>query len=463
MTNPRIVVVNSTIAQTAAVEEDSKTQMIFDCNHLTLDRTSVYAQEGYDEVPVGTKLRTALDAAFLPDLKPAIVRVGRLKGTSIYSPTAVASGKEFGLTITVADGYSLEATATTGVGEDAEDVLTDIAALFNADVDITDHVAVAVSGTGAAAVLLINLVSTTDDYSISGFTGDYTISSIPTEAPTTAIADILDFNSDWVFATCTHHIATYQASFSAAMQPIADKYFITSSNNAENYATWDGVTAPSTSNLAAVVKFNNYTKTHVAYHHLADNFYECMFVSLYSQKPAGSVNWQFKTPPSFPLALNFEQTRALNVAELLNLQEVYASTVIKQGGLVFTGGYEGSGNRFSDGIRIEAKHWTTYCSQQIRRRLITLIANKDKIGMNIFDFNTIKNLIETFLKTQVSTVGTTYALNPIKPFVVTMPNPRDISFEDQVDGILQGIKITAYSDASVDSIITDLTVTFLAE
>ena len=463
MTNPRIVVVNSTIAQTAAVEEDYKTQMIFDCNHLTLDRTSVYAQEGYDDVPVGTKLRTALDAAFLPDLKPAIVRVGRLKGVSTYTPTAVASGKEFGLTITVADGYSLEATYTTAVGEDAQDVLTAIAALFNADDDITDHVTVAVSGTGAAAVLIITLVSGDDDYSLSGFTGDYTITGVPTEVPVEAIADILDFNSDWVFATCTHHVATYQASFAAAMQPIADKYFITSSKNAENYATWDGVTAPSTADLMSVVKFNNYTKTHVAYHHLADNFYECMLVSLYSQQPAGSISWQLKNPPSFPLALNFAQTRALNVAELLKIKAVNGSTVVRQGGFVFTGGYEGSGNRFSDGVRIEAKHWTTYASQQIRRRLLTLMINSNKIGMNIFDFNKIKNLIEDFLQTQVSTVGLTYALNPIKPFVVTMPNPRDISFEDQVDGILQGIKITAYSDASVDSIITDLTVTFLAE
>ena len=170
MTNPNIVVVNSTVQQTGVDAGDYKTQIIIDTHFSTFDRVTSYASGGYSSVPTGSALRKALDAAFSPDIIPNIVKVGRSKGTAVYAPSGVADGNEYGFTITVDDAGVQTAqneTYTTGVGEDAEDIVTALKTQFDLVSAITDVVTLTVVGTGADAVLQIALDDSSDDFTIT--------------------------------------------------------------------------------------------------------------------------------------------------------------------------------------------------------------------------------------------------------------------------------------------------------
>lgn len=464
MTDPRIIVVNTTIAQTAEPTADYKTQIIIDCNHLTFDRISTYASGGYSAIPTGSLLKTALDAAFSTSVKPATVKVGRAKGAATYAPSGVADANEYGFTITVKDGYSLNETYTTGVGEDAQDIATALKAQFDLDSDITDHVSLTVSGTGADAVLVIALVSGDDDFTVTNFTGDYTLTGTASEAATDTLEAIGEIDNGWTFITSTNHTPSYQIAMAAATEVLAEKMYFTSTDLEEAYATWDQVSIPDSNDVGGLFRFNAYSKSHCQYHHLADNYIEMARISEYSWMEPGSTDWQYTTLSGYGLAQIADLSRPLNTAELIQLKNRYTSSITSMLGLSgsnpVVGGYDGLSNRMADGVRIEVLHWSYRATQVIKQRIATILQNSRKVGMNDADINRVRSAITTWLDTQVSVVGSTLALDPIRPYKLTMPKAADISFEDKVAGILSGINLIAYSDASVGKVVVDLTVTF---
>lgn len=464
MTDPRIIVVNTTIAQTAEPTADYKTQLIVDCNHLTFDRISTYAAGGYTTIPSGTLLKTALDAAFSTDVKPATVKVGRAKGAATYTPVGVADGNEYGFTITVKDGYSLEETYTTGVGEDAQDIADALKAQFDLDANITDHVSLTVSGTGADAVLVVALVSGDDDFTVTNFTGDYTLTGTASETAGDTLDAIVEIDNGFTFITATDHTPAYQVALAAKTETLAEKMYHTSTDLAEAYATWDQVTIPDSNDVAGLFRFNNYSKSHCMYHHLADNYIEMARVSEYSWMEPGTTDWQNTPLSGYPLAQVADLSRPINDAEQIQLKNRYAATTVSiiglAGGSPVVGGYEGLGNRMADGIRIETLHWSYRATQVIKQRMATIFLNSRKVGMNDRDINRLRGAITTWLDTQVSNDSGAKALDPVRPYKLTMPKASDISFEDKVAGVLNGINLIAYTDASVGQVVIDLTVTF---
>lgn len=462
MTDPRIVVVNSTITAKAAVMADYQTQMIIDCNHLTFDRVTSFAAGEYNSIPVGTKLRTALDAAFRVPVKPAVVKVGRSKGVATYAPVGASVGLEFGFSITVKDSHVLNETYTVGVGETAFDVVTELKAAFDIDDDITDHVTLAVVGTGANAVLTITPVSGDDDFTVTNFTGSNTMSGLSTEIAADTIAAISEYDDSYTIITSTDHRPAYQASMFAVVESAKDKMYFTSSALAENYSVWNGLTTPVTNNVSGVAHFNNYQKSCVPYHHQADTLYpEMSVVSYFGWMDAGSTDWQHKTISGVPLAQIADGSRPLNTSELTQLSNRYAPTIVSLGGMSVVGGYRGLGNRMADGVRIEQVHWGIKVSHKFKQLIATKLINSNKVAFNDVDLNGIKGILQSYLDTQVSSVAKTFALRADKPFSITMPKAKDIPFEDQVSGILSGIEVICYTDASIGAIDVGVNITFL--
>ena len=462
MTDPRIVVVNSTITATAAELADYQTQIIIDCNHTTFDRVTTYAAGEYTNIPVGTKLRTALDAAFRVPVKPPVVKVGRSKGVAIYTPTGVVSGAEYGFTITTLDGHVLNETYTTGVGETAFDVVTELKTAFDLDTDITDHVTLAVVGVGASAVLTVTPVSGGDDFTMTLFTGTYTISGVASEAAGDTIAAVSDYDNSYTIITSTDHGPSYQSAMFAVAETATDKMYMTSSALSENYSVWDGLTTPALNNITGTAHFNNYQKSCVRYHHLADSIFpEMTIVSYFGWMDAGSTDWQHKAIAGIPLAQIADGTRPLNTSELIQLSNRYAPTTVNLGGQSVVGGYRGLGNRMADGVRIEQVHWGIKVAHKFRQLLATKLLNSNKVAFNDNDLNGIKGILQTYLDTQVSSVAKTFALRADNPFTIVMPKAKDISFEDQVSGILSGIEVICYTDASIGAIDVGVNITFL--
>lgn len=465
MTNPNIVVVNSTISQTGVDAGDYKTLLIVDPHWSSFDRVTSYAAGGYTDIPTTTKLYKALNAAFSQDLKPSVVKVGRAKGAAVYTPSAVAETKEYGFTITVKDGYSLNETYTTGAAETAEDVVTALKTQFDLDSDITDHVTLTVSGTGAAAALIISLVASADDYTVTTFTGDYTLEGTASEAAADTLEAISDVDDDWSWLVTTSHTPSYQTAMASAVEALIYKKYFTSSQLEENYESWDEVSVPDPNNVGALIVYGGYTRTNVFYDHEADTkFPEAARYSKFALKEPGRSDFQCKEIVGFGRpSFRADASQQLNKQEILNLEQNFVTTIVRQGGLNLVAGNNGQGNRMASGVRIETKYWTDRAAQVIEQRVLSLKVNKDKLGFNDDDISSIKGTIESWLDTQVSTIGSTYALDPVRPFQVIVPKYKDISFEDKVAGLLQGIQVIAYSDASIDKVIVDLNVTFNSE
>lgn len=462
MTDPRIVVVNSVISASAAELADYRTQLIIDCNFHTLARVTTYAAGEYNAIPSGSKLRLALDSAFGVDVKPAIVKVGRARGVATYTPLNVTTGATYGFTIAVADGASLVVSYVAGVGDDAQDVVTALQTAVNLDTNITDHVTLAVVGTGTAAVLTVTPDTGTDDFTMTAFVGTYTLTGLATEAAGDTVNAIGDFDTKYTFVTSTDHRPSYQAALMAAVNVAVDKMYFTSSALAENYGSWDGVTTPAANNVSGVAHFNNYQKACVQYHNLADTVYpEMATISKFSWMEPGLTDWQYKSIPALSLAQIANGSRPLNTSELIQLSERYSPTVVELGGSSVIGGYRGLGNRMADGTRIEQVHWGIKTAHKFRQILQTKFLKSNKVAFNDNDLNGIKGILQSYLDTQVSSVAKTFALRADNPFKIIMPKAKDISYEDQVSGVLSGIEVICYTDASIGAIDVGLTITFL--
>jgi len=247
----------------------------------------------------------------------------------------------------------------------------------------------------------------------------------------------------------------------AAVQALIYKKYMTSSQLAENYGSWDEVSIPTANDVAATMAYNGYTRTNVYYHHDADNLYpEMRRVTRFSLPEPGRSNFQYKLLSGVGLAQTADGSRKLNPQELLELKKKYATTSVRDGGVTFVGGYDGLGNRMASGVRIESIYWTDRAAQKIKQIVLSYFLNREKVGLNDADISAIVGGIETWLDSQVSAVGSTFALNPLRPYKIDYPKAKDITFADQVAGLLQNLTITAYSDASMDKADIDLVVTF---
>lgn len=464
MTDSRIVVINSSTAVTATKEGDYRTTLILDTHFDTLDRVRTFAPDEQSTVPVGTPLRRALDAAFTPVTKPKFVLVGRSKGTATYAPVGVADGNEYGFTLNVDDAGTVTSqneTYTTGAAETAEDIVTALKTQFDLVTAITDVVTLTVVGTGADAVLQISLDDSSDDFSITTFTGDYTLTGTPTETGQETIDEVLTINDQFTFVVATSHTPSYQNALASVIGSYNNKLYFTSSQLSENYGTWDGTSIPAANNVMATFKYNGYGSAHCNYHHEADTKYpELLMISLFTRLEPGLQEWQFNRETVLPIAQRADLSKPLTTGDQTNIQNAGGSTTINLGGKAVFGGYEGSGGKMADGTAIQVRWWAIYAEIKIKALWETLILNSDKLGMNRFDIPKFRNLANGFLRRQASTLGRTAALDPDNPPKLVFPDPSDIVFADKVSGTLQNISITAYYDPAITNVITDLLVTY---
>lgn len=461
MTDPRIVVVNSITQQTAAEPADYKTQMIIDCNHLSFDRVKTYAVGGYDDLLDGSDLKRALDSAFSSEIKPAVVKVGRAKGKTIYTPSTLVDGSSVGFSVEVLDGASATVNQVVVASNTVEEVLIIIKDTFDGITDISAHLTFTIVGSDDDAVLEITPIDSDDDYVISSFVGDYTLEFVATETASDTLDAVLDTGTGFSFVTSTSHVPAYQLALAAKVQTLQYIKYFGSTQLSAAYSDWDEVSVPSSDDIGGLLEFNGYNLSHTFYHNEADTKYpEMQRVSRLTQFEPGRSNAQFKALNGVGLAQIADGSRPLNTAELINLQKRNVSTIVRFGGQSVIGGYEGQGNRMHGGVRIETVFWQHFASNRIKELTETLFLKREKVGMNEADLNTIRGIWSSFLDTQVSTIGSTYALDPINPFTIFLPKAKDISFANKVSGLLDKAVITANMDASIDSLEATLVVTF---
>jgi len=462
VTDAQIITINASLQVQSAAAIDYSTLMILDCNHLSFDRSAIYSSAASytSVVPSGSNLRKALDSAFSATPRPAQVVVGRSKGTAILAPTGVTTGAQYDFTIEVADGATLAVSYTAIVTDDEEDVATALKADIDADSNITDHVTATVVGVGAAAVLELSLVTGDDDFTLTNITSNLTVSGRATEAASDSLTEVAQTNSQWTYIMSTDHRVSYQTTLAAAAT-VREKPYFTSTDLEEAYAAWDGTSTPDSNDIGALMAFSEYNYVNVMYHNLADNYPEAVRVTQFTYLTPGRDNFQYQTISGFGLAQIVDGSRALNETELFNLSTKNMSTVVSLGGQSVVGGYRGTGNLMASGVKIEAIAVLIYFRQELRRRTETLLLRFPKLAMNDGDIGLFANAWSTFLDQNVSSgPGNARALEPNRPYKITVPKARDILFEDKAAGLLQNCSIVCFLDPSIDRVILDLSLTY---
>jgi len=451
-----INVVNATLALGAAQAIDYSTVLIVDCNHLSLDRATTYTSvDGYTSVvPEGTPLRSILDSAFSPTVNPARVVVGRAKGRAVLRFDEVAENDEFTLSINVLDGEQATVSYTAVLGDTQQEVAEGLEAAIIAAIEVSDHVVPSVVGLLESASLEIDIQAQEDDFSLSNVSANIAVSSTITESPSETIVAIRQINTDWTYIVATEHSPAYQADM-ANQALVFEKPYVTSSDLAEAYQAWDGVSTPDVNDVPSVFVFSNNNFAHCMYHNEASRFPEAGRITLHTAVRPGRDDFQYSVLPGFSLAQVADGSRPLDGNELANLEAKNASTIISLGGNAVIGG-----NRMSTGIRIEAIAVLNYFRQELTRRTDTLFLNIRKLGINDADIGLIRNAWTSFLDSNVSSgAGNSQALDPALPYIVTLPRAVDVPFDDRVSGKLRA-EIICNLDASIDCTQLNLTLTY---
>lgn len=450
-----INVVNATLQVTAAASLDYSTVLIVDCNHINFDRaTSFVSVDDYTSVVSdGTNLRRALDSAFSASVNPPIVVTGRAKGNSRVSFTGVSNNVEYAFTLEVPGGESITVSYTADIDDDEFDVATALAALVNANTDAASEVTATVEGVGIQATLLISLLSNDNDFIIYNETSNIALSGETTESAADTISEIRKVNSDWTYIVSTNHSPDYQKAM-ASQGLLYEKLYVTSTDLEAAYDSWDGQSTPASDDIGAYFQSTGNNFAHAMYHDDADSYPEVLRITEFTDVTPGADDFNYSTLSGFGVAKNSEGN-VLSGNDLTNLQGKYMSTIVSLGGQPVI-----AGNRVSTGVRIEAIAVLNYFRQELQRRVDTLFLRMRKLGINDPDIGLIGNAWTSFLDSNVSDgAGNAKALDPFKPYEITLPKAKDVSYDNRVLGFIPA-SIVCNLDASIDSTALNLTLTY---
>lgn len=244
-----------------------------------------------DDIPVGSPTHKAMLAYFSQTPHADIVYVGRRESDVIIKPSATATAStSYSFTLEVNDGDSLDITYTTGatptLATFEEDIAAGFKAAIEADLDIINHITVALDGTGVDQGIRINATLSTDWFIVNKLVRlSETYAS--SETASQVLEAIEDENSDWYFMTAEDHTPTFVLEMAESIEARTKMYFVSS----QDVAILTPLADPAV-DLFGQLKELEYQRTATFFHHTADTtFPECAYVGHNAPYDAGAVNW----------------------------------------------------------------------------------------------------------------------------------------------------------------------------
>ena len=371
MANKVIATVNI-VLRTATVSRAGFGTPIFIATHRGFqERIRSYAStdEVAEDFDTSSPVYVAATRVFSHDVSVSTFKVGRRESDSnTYTPENVEEGSVTSITVTVNDGDSVVASHTTGSAEDAEDIVTALAAAINGSAEVSAHVTAAVSGTGSSAVLTITPDTTTDLFNVSDFTNiseAYTTTETAADVRT-AISEVDD---DYYFVTAEDHSSAFIEAMADEVQSLEKMYFSSSQDNDSLTTAY----SEASTDIGAVTKQNAYTRTAMIWDEEADtNFVELSFVGVNApfSPDVSSVVWDGRSLPGISVAKNSEGNQIGSTAQT-NLESRNMSYVINtSNGPRVVGGKVASGE-WIDNIRLR-----DCMAARVQESLDTLILNQ---------------------------------------------------------------------------------------
>ncbi len=387
------------------------------------------------------------------------IKLGRRHAVQTdLTPTGVADGVIYTLTVSVNDGDSVVASYTAGVGDTAADVVTALHADIIANTDVTAHVT-ATDGTG---VLELAEVSASDFFTLTSVSNNfsYDYDDDETMADTLDAVDLED--TDYYAVTHKHNgIATIGTT--AGTVEARGKLFLWCSSEQAALTAWDKVT--SGVDELADINLNSRRQTVGMFHHLADTIFPEVGVFARfagkGQQP-GTIAWNWKTVSGVIPAQNPALGTPLTATEIGYITSRNANTFEREAvGVIFGPGTVMKGTGDKAGEWIEHVTSKDFLTARITEAYKTKFYNLNKISFSSAGINSQKSTMATVLDRYVETETTPNILDIDRPYELTFPQSKDVSFATKASQTLP-VGFKAYLSGTQTGIVVQGTLTFNA-
>lgn len=425
-----IVNVNISL-ETAAVSQAGFGTPLF----ISDDQRFLERVRGYTSLSAVSEDFEATDAAYIAASQafaqtpsPSVVKIGRKGSTDAsLTPVGTIEGSTFSVTVTVNDGDSIVATYIGQVADDAEAVVTDLAADINGDVDVSAHVTASVNGTGASATLEISGNTGTDVYSLSS-EDNLTIAYTSTEAAGDALAAIQAEDDDFYFVAASDHSEAFVLAMAAAVEANSKLYFV-SVADAGSYAT---LADPATDILGKLKEFA-YFRTSGWYHQAADTqFPEMAFISTVATATPGTKVWGNTRVGGVTPSANADTGTSLSYTERNNLNERNANWVVNVAGNNIQRTGKVAANEWIDVVR-DRDFWEARLTEAFQQKFIAA----PKIPYTDSGINELRSVFRSVSNQLVTTPTQPNVLQEVNPYTSNFPKAADVPVVDKQNRILR--------------------------
>lgn len=364
--------------------------------------------------------------------------------SATLTPSDLYDNKDYEFTVEVYDTSTNETTDTYEVSINSGNTatLTSIATQLYTELATTqaaDNINV-VDNSGSITIT----ADSGYDFLLSGFTkvaDTYTT----TETADEVLTEILEEDKNgWYFLASEDHTETFVLEMAEAVELMtSDDYPKMYRFSTQDVNSILPLTDPATDLLGKCYE-NLYTRTAGEWHHNADTeFVEVAALALQSGKDV-STNWKFMNDiEGVEAAQNPLTGKDLSTTKLGYLEDRKANFMAEERGVTFMHG----GSNFRDGYWIDLLRGMDYINSEIETTLLDLLLDSDRgITYTDGDLETLLTAIKTVLSDAVSEG----ILSGYKD--VALP---EISSDDQIDRILDGIEWTGILAGHVNVIYVD--------
>ena len=420
-------VVNINLQTASATQAGFGTQMFIGTHAWFRERSRSYSSltAAASDMPTTSDEYKALSAAFAQPIKPTAVKVGRREAVTTITPDDAVNGKIYSVTVEVNNGASVAASYTATVPTDTqEDICTALKNAIDADANVVARVTTAVVGTGAAAVLTITQVSSTDEYAVSSLAG-VTATFTTSENAATCLANIKAQDDDFFFVTSNDHTEAFVLAMAAAIEVEKKMYFVSSKDEAVL-----GTLAQPATDIFGKLTDLNYLNTATFYSQDADkSFPECAFVARWSTSTPGTVAWFSKTLAGVAnaTALNGGTTAVpISGTQKDNLVARNANFTEDNRGVSVVYGGKVAGDEWIDIIRSKF-----YIKDRTEVAIANLFLNSPKVTYDDAGTAGLESVCTSTWNRFISASGRPNILDAAQPYITDFPAAADVSSADK--------------------------------
>ncbi len=458
------------LATTAATVSGFGTQLFVSPHNWFPERVKTYSSlEEATDLPTFSDEYKAVSMHFAQN--PALpIKLGRRIGDTLgLEALNVADGEVYTITVSskllTSDTFDTYTSTVTASGDTAETIADAIVADISAQASIVDDVTVD-NTDDADVTVFTNVNAATNVFYLTDISENFEVSypsAIPAEVE--SVASVL--NAVDAEDTDYYGITTNSAGQDADILDFASeaegrgKLFLYCHQDNDALVAWNGTDTPP--DVLANLNSLSRRQTVSMWHHQGrEIFPEVGVFAFFAGRgyQPGTINWNWKTISGVSAARNGD--RVLNSTEIGYLLSRNSNTFEREAvGTIFGPGLVARGNGDRSGEWIEHVTSKDFLIARITEAYKTKFFNLNKISFSSVGINSQKSTLATVMGRYIETETTPNILNIDRPYELTFPQAKDLSFATIASQVLP-IGFKAYLSGTQSGVTVQGTLTYNA-